>query len=236
MRIVVNLIVAVGLFAAAPVAAAVTSLSTSTTVSGGTSSGASGSDSASVSSSCLIDGQSLAEAYVTLASASAGTISAAGNPFDPGLDQSYSSSASATYSFAVTTVSLFTLTGRETIDQFANIHPPGPIDIPLPSFLTAGTGSILASSLSGFGGSFTLAPGTYQIRLDGSAQGSDVDQGGGFGYLSGFTFARLLDFQISAVPEPATWAMLLLGFGIVGAGLRRRSPMATAAALAREPR
>jgi hypothetical protein len=26
----------------------------------------------------------------------------------------------------------------------------------------------------------------------------------------------------SAVPEPATWAMVLLGFGLVGFGLRRR--------------
>ena len=29
-------------------------------------------------------------------------------------------------------------------------------------------------------------------------------------------------FQLTAVPEPATWAMLLAGFGMVGAGLRRR--------------
>lgn len=28
----------------------------------------------------------------------------------------------------------------------------------------------------------------------------------------------------SAVPEPATWAMMVLGFGIVGATMRRRSP------------
>lgn len=28
----------------------------------------------------------------------------------------------------------------------------------------------------------------------------------------------------SAVPEPATWAMMILGFGIVGATMRRRSP------------
>lgn len=29
-------------------------------------------------------------------------------------------------------------------------------------------------------------------------------------------------FSISAVPEPATWGMMLAGFGIVGFGLRRR--------------
>ncbi len=45
---------------------------------------------------------------------------------------------------------------------------------------------------------------------------------------------RTLDLQfrivatdaIAAVPEPATWAMMLVGFGLVGAGLRRRAPAA----------
>lgn len=30
--------------------------------------------------------------------------------------------------------------------------------------------------------------------------------------------------QIGAVPEPATWAMMLAGFGAVGLGMRRRKP------------
>lgn len=35
-----------------------------------------------------------------------------------------------------------------------------------------------------------------------------------------------LNFAISAVPEPATWAMMLVGFGMVGFGLRsRRKPV-----------
>jgi hypothetical protein len=32
------------------------------------------------------------------------------------------------------------------------------------------------------------------------------------------------------VPEPATWAMLIAGFGLVGAGLRRRRPLARVSA------
>ncbi len=28
-----------------------------------------------------------------------------------------------------------------------------------------------------------------------------------------------------AIPEPATWAMMIAGFGLVGAGMRRRKPM-----------
>lgn len=34
---------------------------------------------------------------------------------------------------------------------------------------------------------------------------------------------------ISAVPEPATWAMMLMGLGAVGLGLRRRAPTITPA-------
>jgi hypothetical protein len=47
----------------------------------------------------------------------------------------------------------------------------------------------------------------------------------GFNFLSGATPAKdvLLDaVQISAaVPEPATWAMMLVGFGVMGGSLRR---------------
>lgn len=38
------------------------------------------------------------------------------------------------------------------------------------------------------------------------------------------TFAGTLSFaNVAAVPEPATWAMMLLGFGAVGLSMRRRS-------------
>lgn len=35
--------------------------------------------------------------------------------------------------------------------------------------------------------------------------------------------------QTGGVPEPATWALMIAGFGLVGAGLRRRGGLATAA-------
>lgn len=38
---------------------------------------------------------------------------------------------------------------------------------------------------------------------------------------SGYSF-EIDDLTVSAVPEPATWAMLLMGVGVVGWGLRRR--------------
>ncbi len=39
-----------------------------------------------------------------------------------------------------------------------------------------------------------------------------------------------LDSVSLAVPEPATWAMMIMGFGLIGAALRRRSTPALAAA------
>lgn len=35
-------------------------------------------------------------------------------------------------------------------------------------------------------------------------------------------FVLRLDYGVSAVPEPATWAMMIAGLGLVGASLRRR--------------
>lgn len=54
-----------------------------------------------------------------------------------------------------------------------------------------------------------------------AASGTLVDQGNGqFGYQAVIN---------GAVPEPGTWALLILGFGVVGAGLRgRRTSMAFA--------
>lgn len=50
----------------------------------------------------------------------------------------------------------------------------------------------------------------------------------GFGSLSGVAVRQ--GAAAPAVPEPATWGMMLVGFGIVGATVRRRSRSATAIA------
>jgi hypothetical protein len=42
------------------------------------------------------------------------------------------------------------------------------------------------------------------------------------------TFSAVVDAS-AAVPEPATWGMMILGFGLVGAGMRRRKSTLVAA-------
>lgn len=41
--------------------------------------------------------------------------------------------------------------------------------------------------------------------------------------IDAFKFSNLTVSGSSAVPEPATWAMMILGFGLVGAAMRRRN-------------
>jgi hypothetical protein len=48
--------------------------------------------------------------------------------------------------------------------------------------------------------------------------------------LPGVVFKGVtIDYQLTAVPEPAAWAMMLVGFGGVGAAMRRRSVKTLAA-------
>ena len=55
----------------------------------------------------------------------------------------------------------------------------------------------------------TLAPGTYTIRVGGNLMSSNGSYAGNFNVNN-------------AVPEPKTWAMMLLGFGAMGLAIRRR--------------
>jgi hypothetical protein len=96
---------------------------------------------------------------------------------------------------------------------------------------------VTGASLSGTTGQgvyvFTLAPGIQSATFtlaDGVRQNYPNDDYGPFyGYLNinntGVTPGLQIDnirLQVSAIPEPATWAMLITGFGLAGASLRRR--------------
>lgn len=57
---------------------------------------------------------------------------------------------------------------------------------------------------------FAVAAGTYTLTI----QGTPGTQNGGLNGTIGFTAA--------AVPEPGTWALMLVGFGAIGFSMRRR--------------
>lgn len=48
----------------------------------------------------------------------------------------------------------------------------------------------------------------------------------GFGFETTANTAITATTSLAAVPEPASWAMMIAGFGAIGAGMRRRRPAA----------
>ncbi len=65
--------------------------------------------------------------------------------------------------------------------------------------------------------SLFLAPGTYALSITGNCAG---------GCPAGFGVRLDTAPAVGGVPEPAAWAMLIAGFGLVGATMRRRSAAA----------
>ena len=57
-----------------------------------------------------------------------------------------------------------------------------------------------------------IGPGTYQLSVSGTAPGP---RGNG-------SYAGTISFAAGAVPEPATWALMILGFGAIGFAMRRQ--------------
>lgn len=65
--------------------------------------------------------------------------------------------------------------------------------------------SVPANGSTGFAGA--LGPGTYAVWAQEASPG-----------IEPYSF----NFVVSLVPEPSTWAMMLLGFGALGVAFRRR--------------
>lgn len=97
----------------------------------------------------------------------------------------------------------------------------------LPAFDGAGSRSVLALNLnSKYAGTIALGAGTHEFAFHFSRGGSGFGRSPYFG-IDGVS---LVQQQVSAVPEPATWAMLLLGFAGVGVlAYRRKSSAASVA-------
>jgi uncharacterized membrane protein YccF (DUF307 family) len=62
----------------------------------------------------------------------------------------------------------------------------------------------------------------WQLALTNIASGAHTITVLGNWDANGGSYGGQLDFSISAVPEPATWGLMLLGFGVAGVALRGR--------------
>lgn len=105
-------------------------------------------------------------------------------------------------------------------DSFGNAIS-GPDLFTMSGFATAITGDIYNESIVGtrdfitYSGFFNSATaGTLQLRFTGTAGGNK-------------NIGPIIDniLVTQSVPEPASWAMLIAGFGLTGAAMRRRRPI-----------
>ena len=72
--------------------------------------------------------------------------------------------------------------------------------------------------LSNSGAVFQTFTSTYQVLTGGPVTLAFAQNAGG----DQFRGSIIDSIVVTAVPEPATWALMILGFGIVGSALRRR--------------
>jgi len=80
--------------------------------------------------------------------------------------------------------------------------------------------------LSTYSGTVSLAAGTHEFAF----HFSRGETGFGRAPYFGIDGVNLVQQQVNAVPEPSTWAMLLLGFAGIGYGVHRRRKLAARSA------
>ncbi|WP_445192325.1 PEPxxWA-CTERM sorting domain-containing protein [Sphingomonas sp. Tas61C01] len=105
-------------------------------------------------------------------------------------------------------------------------------------FCGLGVGPLESATAGGDSGGSTFIDGKFaaviSYGLSFGGEVGDLPGDGAFGQVSGFVptslHAKFIRDAIAAVPEPATWAQMLLGFSLIGVATRRRSRRAGALA------
>ena len=178
-------------------------------------------------------GSALAIGAVTLAAGSAGAVTVvnavAGGPFSLsgntlGTILNTTLMTGNIYDFT------FTIEGPANADVLAQLQASvtknkQAVSEPIDFTLFANTGTIAAPSagtnfgtisLASVGPSMTVAltPGNYFVQVNSIAVNNETASGA---------------ITLSAVPEPATWGVMLFGFGAIGASMRSRRKQAVTA-------
>lgn len=146
---------------------------------------------------------------------------------------------------------LFRALTNETSLSFAGYNVPSETNVLNASVMNGMSGSNLLS------GSYTFTPAASgslafqsgnNLYFEGTTEGSYdtyttnfastvgslydltfnlASYGGGEANGLRITATNVTPGNVGAVPEPATWAMMMVGFGMIGFGLRRRAKVAT---------
>ncbi|MEO7787052.1 MAG: PEPxxWA-CTERM sorting domain-containing protein [Sphingomicrobium sp.] len=151
--------------------------------------------------------------------AGVGSTLASGGSVTPGTNPASIAAPEGPWTFTLTeTGALTVVDGFLSGDRFAITDFGSAIGNTSVPVGDAGCGSditLCLSSPSISKGVFALASGNHSIS--GTVLSSPFSSGGAF-----FRVAAVA----GAVPEPGTWAMMLVGFGLVGASVRRRNAVA----------
>lgn len=79
----------------------------------------------------------------------------------------------------------------------------------------------IGGSIAGMSSSIMGIPAMQSLAAPGTGR---IDRINVTTFSSDENISRSLFVRINAVPEPATWAMMIAGFGLAGAALRKRKP------------
>jgi len=93
------------------------------------------------------------------------------------------------------------------------------------AYNSGGNGGVVAFEYSGSGPGTFIAPGnTFPVQGASFTSSSASQQMDALGALNNRAYSINASAHdvLGAVPEPSTWALMILGFGIVGSALRRR--------------